>query len=1320
MVHPGVDVIAHVKAALEATAVDDEVSEYVADMVNELLTDGDEGRSRDEIIEELVDAAGPMLGEFIDDDAIKALFESAVAHFAGGDGGDDDPGGAGEGDDGPELCLDLEGIILAFAGKVLLRPTALKLIRGRRYGVVGQNGAGKTTLLTRLAAGDINGWPKDLRCVFVQHEVLVTLEDSISDFMTAQAETLGADPADARPCLEAVGFTPDLMAKTVTELSGGWRMRLAIARAMLQKADLLLLDEPTNHLDRGAVDWLANHLTSLEHTTVLVVSHDYDFLTDVATDIVHFENQELTTFEGGFAGFREARPNLVLPRMKRDLVAKIEAEAAAAGESAAGHGHGADNSAKRSGKMASAAMGNVGFESLGTRASARGGVGGFAAAMSGGLASAGGLSKSAARDKPLISFPDPGSLDGIKNRSQVVIRVEEVGFAYPSSKAPVLDGVNARVTLSSRVAIVGANGAGKTTLLKNIVGELAPGTGSIWKHHNLRVSYIAQHSMHHLEANLDTSPKEYIQQRFFLGRDKELAAMATMEMSEEDKAQMRVKGNVCEILGRAMKGGSLCYEVRKTGDRPGVTRWEPQEFLKAAYVAKMTRHYDEKLKASQSGLDIRPLTSAEVYSHLADFGIGVELANGKIKRMSGGQKSRLVLAAAMWTKPHVIALDEPTNYLDNETLAALTEALRKFKGGVLTVSHNAGFVADLCTDSWRVYQGKVTSSEEGGAAGGGRKGAARRKARAEEKEAAKAEAAASAGSKKIAITDDGAVAESGASAGPRLGGSDVDRTVTGVLASRPTALDVRIEQFSMQVNGQELVKDCTIELNAGRRYGLLGMNGCGKSNLLAALANREVPVPPHVDVYHLREEAEPSNRTALEAVVDHIKVEVERLQRLETAILSESGPGDERLQPIYERLEELDPSTFEARAAELLHGLGFDRPMMARATRDMSGGWRMRVALARALFAAPALLLLDEPTNHLDLSACVWLENYLSKYEKCLLVISHSQDFLNGVCTHIIRMSNKTIKYYTGDYDTYQKTLEADNVIQQKKHDKEQADIKHLREFIASCGTYANMMKQANSKQKILDKMEAAGLTPSPKAERTFEFSFPECRKLPPPVLPFKEVTFSYPGADPNAPPLLRNLEFGVDCDSRIALVGPNGAGKSTLLKLMTGDVEPVSGCVSRHAHLKIGRYHQHSVDVLDPSQQPVEFFLSEYEKLKRPVDEWRGFLGKFGISGRLQTTPIGLLSDGQKSRLVFAMICVEQPNLLLLDEPTNHLDIEAIDSLAKAINAYQGGLVLVSHDFRLIDQVAREIWVCEQGGVTVWKDDIRAYKRKLAKAAGL
>ena len=195
-----------------------------------------------------------------------------------------------------------------------------------------------------------------------------------------------------------------------------------------------------------------------------------------------------------------------------------------------------------------------------------------------------------------------------------------LSFAYPGGKAPVLDDVNCRVYLNSRVAIVGANGAGKTTLLKNIVGELLPGVGSVWKHHNLRVSYIAQHSMHHLESNLQMAPKEYIQTRFFLGRDKELAAMASINMSDEDKAQMKVKGNVCEILGRAMKGGSLCYEVKKFGDKPGVNRWEPVEFLKASYVAKMTRHYDEKLKASQSGLDIRPLTSAEVSFFVFSYG----------------------------------------------------------------------------------------------------------------------------------------------------------------------------------------------------------------------------------------------------------------------------------------------------------------------------------------------------------------------------------------------------------------------------------------------------------------------------------------------------------------------------------------------------------------------------------------------------------------------------------------------------------------------------------------------------------------------------
>ena len=331
------DVLAHVKSLLASTSVDEEVSEYVADMASELLAEGEPGRSAEEMVEELVDAAGPMLGEFIDDDAIAALFQSAVRHFAGGGGGEDGEDGAtaaGNDDDAVEHCLDLRGIILAFAGKVLLKPTNLRLVRGGKYGVVGQNGAGKTTLLTRLAAGDIHGWPKDLRCVFVQHEVLAAVETSVLGFVEARAREVGADASDATPCLEAVGFTEDSMRKTVAQLSGGWRMRLALARAMLQKADLLLLDEPTNHLDVGAVEWLASHLKSLRNTTVLVVSHDYDFLADVATDIVHFEDQCLTAHEGGFAGFRAEKPNLVLPRMKRDLVETIEKHAAADGVAA--------------------------------------------------------------------------------------------------------------------------------------------------------------------------------------------------------------------------------------------------------------------------------------------------------------------------------------------------------------------------------------------------------------------------------------------------------------------------------------------------------------------------------------------------------------------------------------------------------------------------------------------------------------------------------------------------------------------------------------------------------------------------------------------------------------------------------------------------------------------------------------------------------------------------------------------------------------------------------------------------------------------------
>ncbi|KAI5729255.1 hypothetical protein M8J76_000679 [Diaphorina citri] len=537
------------------------------------------------------------------------------------------------------------------------------------------------------------------------------------------------------------------------------------------------------------------------------------------------------------------------------------------------------------------------------------------------------------------------------------------------------------------------------------------------------------------------------------------------------------------------------------------------------------------------------------------------------------------------------------------------------------------------------------------------------------------------------------------------------RACTGSLAVHPKSRDVKIANFSITFHGCELLQDTMLELNCGRRYGLLGLNGSGKSTLLAVLGNREVPVPDHIDIFHLTREMPASDKSALTCVmeVDEERVRLEKLA--EQLVACEDDESQEQLMDIYDRLDDISADTAEARAANILHGLGFTKEMQQKKTKDFSGGWRMRIALARALYVKPHLLLLDEPTNHLDLDACVWLEEELKTYKRILVIISHSQDFLNGVCTNIIHLDKRKLKYYGGNYEAFCKTRLELLENQMKQYNWEQDQIAHMKNYIARFGHgSAKLARQAQSKEKTLAKMVNQGLTDKVTTDKTVTFTFPSCGKIPPPVIMVQNVSFRY---SDDGPWIYRNLEFGIDLDTRLALVGPNGAGKSTLLNLIYGDLTPSVGMVRKNSHLRFARYHQHLHELLDLDISPLDYMLQSFPEVK-DREEMRKIIGRYGLTGRQQVCPIRQLSDGQKCRVVFAYLAWQAPHLLLLDEPTNHLDMETIDALADAINDFEGGLVLVSHDFRLINQVAEEIWICENGKVTKWEGNILDYKETL------
>ena len=598
-----------------------------------------------------------------------------------------------------DFAVDIQNIILAFAGRVLLRKADIRFERGHRYGLIGQNGTGKTTLLNRLAAKDINGFPQELRTWYIRHEVLCDDGIDTRTFLMSLAPEEKKSAAIIETVLDQVEFPEEHRAAFVNSLSGGWKMRMSVAISILNDPELLLLDEPTNHLDRDAIDWLIKHLLSLEDLTIAVVSHDYDFINEVCTDITHYDNKgqlgkpcRFVYYPMTFSEFQKLKPEIAagLPR--------IDSGPPKSASQPASEVSGSEYGSELSESMSSLSV----SESNASEGS--------------------GLSTTLAKVDEMIAaglilpmnFPDPGKPEGIRTYRKPIYTFKGVFFTYPETEKNILENVDMSVTLGSRAVIVGGNGSGKSTLLKLIVGDLVPSeeTGKIWKHHALRLSYVAQQSLHHLEEYVTKNPIAYIQERFRQGLDAEVNKLAALTITDEEKVLMTGKGAVTSVQGRQQRGREMWYEVTTIGRVAADTKWLPLSELETTpYVKKLILNFDMKAQALESGMAIRPISEAEILKHLADFGIDQQLAFGKIRQMSGGQRQRLVICAAFWSKPHVICLDEPTNYLDNETLNALSSALRRFEGGILVISHHATFVTDTCTELWKVEDKKVVVTQ---------------------------------------------------------------------------------------------------------------------------------------------------------------------------------------------------------------------------------------------------------------------------------------------------------------------------------------------------------------------------------------------------------------------------------------------------------------------------------------------------------------------------------------------------------------------------------------------------------------------------------
>jgi elongation factor 3 len=554
-------------------------------------------------------------------------------------------------DDDAELLCDCD-FSLAFGSKILMNNAKLRLQRGKRYGLIGKNDCGKTSLMRAIANNQIDGFPDPtiVRTAFVETDVQGDLSElTVLDYLFnhPMLANCGVTKEDMAKTLMSVGFAEDGPAsinKQVGRLSGGWRMKLALARAMLLKADILLLDEPTNHLDPMNRNWVEEYLTSQTQVSMIMCSHDAGFLERVCTNMLHIDNLKVKHYKGGLASFVEQ-----VPEAKSFFELKSS-------------------------------------------------------------------------DKYKFKFPAPGALEGITSKGKHIMKMSDISFTYPTADKPQLNNVSVRVSLSSRVACVGANGAGKSTMIKLLTGELQAdeGSGEVWKHPNCRVAYVAQHAFVHIENHLEKTPNEYIRWRYQYGVDKEALKKDTVVVTPEELKIMKqkiqveltdVEGNVRRekrvikelTNGRRQenKGKGYEYEVLLEGGFDQKI-WLHHDQLKTMGWIKAIKEVDERVAALAAQYN-RPLTQTFVEQHIMDVGLEREFAtHTRMSALSGGQKVKVVLAASLWKAPHIIILDEPTNYLDRESLGALADAIKEFDGGIVIVSHNNEFCKACCPETWIV------------------------------------------------------------------------------------------------------------------------------------------------------------------------------------------------------------------------------------------------------------------------------------------------------------------------------------------------------------------------------------------------------------------------------------------------------------------------------------------------------------------------------------------------------------------------------------------------------------------------------------------